>query len=351
MANVDRNPVLIRLRLTRCSWVGIACLTMLLTGCGPLFDAIATLRPGAKDLHRDVVCTRHVVHVGIAAGPYPPFIFPVAQTESGPKVTGLDIELLKELVQGLTNYCGDPVRPSLRLIPFPALFRYLQEGTIDLFLSGTPSDIPAPGTSGFGYSVPYVREGGIVALIREPAVANEVQRRLQGLRDHALGIAIAEQALKGFRLGVQESTSAELYAKAVLPQSPLFVCRSLQAAFDAVVNEAAPAQVILGSSIVLQYAARRQPMEQRWEVLRHEGMPVRLTHEQYSIVISGSRYQLRWFVNNLLVQMEERGKLNAMRRRWLTDDYEYEDRIAQEGISVPEGAAEEQARRGCWQEK
>jgi ABC-type amino acid transport substrate-binding protein len=323
---------------------------ILLSSCGWLIDRLTWLQPGASDLHRDPVCTAGMLSVGLAAGPFPPFVFPVVPVDGQSRVTGLDVELLERMVKGLETYCRHPIHVNVRLIPFPKLFRELQEGMIDIFLSGTPADIPAPGTSGFGYSLPYLREGGIGLVVREPAVYETMTNRIALVSKRPLGEVITDQILAGLHVAVQEGTSAEMFMKANLPRSSLLVCRSLDAAFAAAMRGDRQIDVVLGSSVVLKHVSMDQPKERRWSIVQDRQRPYQLTHEQYSVVMADSRYQLRWFVNNLLFYLEEQGELDKLRHRWLVETYDYRERVRTAGIPVSEEAREEQERRGCWTE-
>jgi polar amino acid transport system substrate-binding protein len=43
-------------------------------------------------------------------------------------------------------------------------------------------------------------------------------------------------------------------------------------------------------------------------------------------------FQLRWLINDLLFQLEQSGRLAAMHRRWLDEDYAPDQRVTSEGL-------------------
>ena len=69
-------------------------------GCGLALDAIRLVWPIATD-EADAICHRQQLHVGVAIEPFRPFVFPATWTDEGAKVTGLDIELTREITATL----------------------------------------------------------------------------------------------------------------------------------------------------------------------------------------------------------------------------------------------------------
>ncbi len=66
-----------------------------------------------------------------------PFVFPAVYTDEGVRITGLEVELIREVGDALTTYCGGqkPIVPTLHLTRFRDLFIEMNEGHLDLFVS------------------------------------------------------------------------------------------------------------------------------------------------------------------------------------------------------------------------
>ena len=76
-----------------------------LQGCGLVFDAVELVQPLARD-EMSAICSRGQLRVGISVEPFRPFVFPAIFTDEGVRVTGLDVELIREVADALTTYCG-----------------------------------------------------------------------------------------------------------------------------------------------------------------------------------------------------------------------------------------------------
>lgn len=149
-----------------------------LQGCGLVYDAVQHVAPVAAD-ELDAICCRQRLQVGMAVEPFCPFVFPAIWTDEGSRVTGLDVELVRHIVDALSQECGWPVTPVLYLVRFRDLFLYLSEGKLDLFVSAVPSNVPVRAWAGFAYSIPYFQQGGLAGITRRPEVAEQISRRLQ----------------------------------------------------------------------------------------------------------------------------------------------------------------------------
>src|SRR5512146_2750426 len=127
----------------------------LLQGCGLLIDAAKLLKPVVPDLgdELDVICRHQRLQVGIAVEAFPPFVFPVAWTDQGSMVTGLDIELVREITGALSRHCGgSPVTAVPHMVHYRDLFRLLAGGHLDLFVSSVSYNVLRLSASGLGYS-------------------------------------------------------------------------------------------------------------------------------------------------------------------------------------------------------
>ncbi len=287
-----------------------------LQGCGLVYDALQYVAPVATD-ELDAICRRQRLQVGMAVEPFRPFVFPAIWTDEGSRVTGLDVELVRHIVEALSQHCGRPVTPVLRLVRFRDLFLHLSEGKLDLFVSAVPSNVPARAWAGFAYSIPYFQQGGLSGITRRPDIADRISHG---------------EMLAGLAVAVQEGTASQHYAGANLQTSRLVLCDSLPAAFESA--EASAEQgidVILGSRPVLEYMVTR--VKREWQLIkRPDGKPFFLTRAHFSVVMSEESYRLRWFVNAVIFRLDESGQLDRMRARWLDESYAFPRRAAVEGL-------------------
>ena len=76
-----------------------------LQGCGLVFDAVELVHPFSPH-ELSSICSNGQVRVGISVEPFRPFVFPAVYTDEGVRVTGLDVELIREVADALTTYCG-----------------------------------------------------------------------------------------------------------------------------------------------------------------------------------------------------------------------------------------------------
>lgn len=115
------------------SWAALLLIALMVQGCGLVVDAVQMVHPIATN-ELDAICARGQVRVGMAAEPFQPFVFPAIYTDEGLRVTGLDVELVREITAALSQRCGNPtpIVPTLHLIRFRNLFLELTEGNLDL---------------------------------------------------------------------------------------------------------------------------------------------------------------------------------------------------------------------------
>ena len=322
--------------LTRASRGWLACTTvlcLLLPGCGLLIDAVERVWPvpGNKV---DVICERERVQVGLAMEPFRPFVFPTIWTDEGARVTGLDVELVRAMTDELSQRCGRSITPVLHLVRFRDLFRLLNEGQLDWFVSAVAANIPAPDRAGVAYSIPYFYGGGIGGIAKNREVFERVQSHLKEQSSHPSPdrSAAMRHVLDGLAIAVQDDTSAHHYAAANLSASRLIVCDSLPAAFEYADSQAhPPIDVILGAHPVLEYMVKR--VRKDWSLLtRDNGTPWFFTKGHYAVAMAEESYRLRWLVNDLLLQLDESGRLHEMRKRWLEEEYAFPRRASLEGL-------------------
>ncbi len=302
-----------------------------LQGCGLVYDALQYAAPVATD-ELDAICRRQRVQVGMAVEPFRPFVFPAIWTDEGSRVTGLDVDLVRHIVEALSQQCGRPVTPVLRLVRFRDLFLHLSEGKLDLFVSAVPSNVPVRAWAGFAYSIPYFQHGGLSGITRRPEVAERIRQRLQPPSEASPDVTVGEQALAGLTVAVQDGTASQHYAAANLKDSRTVSCDSLPAAFESAETSADPGiDVILGARPVLEYTVTR--VKKEWQLLaRADGQPFFLTRAQFAVVMSEESYRLRWFVNTVIFRLDESGQLERMRARWLDESYAFPRRAAVEGL-------------------
>jgi polar amino acid transport system substrate-binding protein len=319
-------------RLTRLlrEWASLLLMTFMVEGCGLAVDAVQLVWPIATN-KLDAICARGQVRVGMAVEPFQPFVFPAVYTDGGVRVTGLDVELVREITSALPQRCSStkPIVPTLHLIRFRNLFVELTEGNLDSFVSSINANVPAPGRIGPAYSNPYFDEGGIGGITARPEVAERIGAYLRRSSARAADGNAMTNAFSGLTVAVQEGTSAQFYAEANLTGIRLVLCHSLPAAFDESQNP--PIDLILGKQPVLDYTVRR--VHKDWHLLSLDsGKPLLLTREHYAIVTDEESYRLRRFINDLLFRGDESGRLAEMRRRWLEENYANPRRAATEGL-------------------
>lgn len=304
--------------------ISLVTFVLFLQGCGLIFDAVQAIYPvSANEL--DAICRRGKVQVGIAAEPLRPFVFPAVWTDEGARVTGLDVELIREIIDALTNRCGHPVTPVLHLVRFRNLFLLLSEGQLDFFVSAVATGVPAPSRAGFAYSSPYFDQGGLTAISQRADIRERIRSQFA---DHPKSDR-AGHVLDGLTVAVQDGTAAHFYAEALVRPKRLILCDSLPAAFE--YSESAGVDVILGARPVLEFVAKTTRRE--WALLtRNDDRPLALTDAQYAVVMAEENYTLRWFVNEVIFQLQQTGRLDTMRHRWLDETYAYPRRASTEGL-------------------
>lgn len=312
-------------------WILCLSAVLLLQGCGLIYDAVTTIRP----LHRDElssICARERLRVGISVEPFRPFVFHAMYTDAGIRVTGLDIELIREVAAALTAHCHGPhpIVPTLHVTRFPDLFIKMNEGQLDLFVSSVSGTVPGARPTGLWFSAPYFRDDGIAAIIQRPEVAERVWAEFQKQGGNSDTLTAVQHGFTGLTVAVQKGRSAHLYARANLKQVHLVICDSLPAAIE---TKDPTIDVILSERSILEYVTKR--IWQDWHLLTQiDGAPLMLTHADLSIVTSDEHRQLQWFLNNLLFRLQESGRLTQMRTRWIDDEYAPTRRATAEGLPL-----------------
>lgn len=300
-------------------------------GCGLVYDAVELIHPLTRD-ELSSICARERLRVGIAVEPFRPFVFHAVYTDAGIRVTGLDIELIREVAAALTSHCQGPhpIVPTLHVTRFPDLFIKMNEGQLDLFVSSVSGTVPGTRSAGLWFSAPYFRDDGIAAIIQRPEVAQHLMAEFQKQRGHRDTLTAVQHGLTGLTVAVQKGRSAHLYAQANLKGVRLVICDSLPAAIETADPRI---DVILSERSILEYVTKR--VWQHWYLLSHtDGAPLMLTHADLSIVTSDEHRQLQWFLNNLLFHLEESGRLAQMRRRWIDEEYAPTRRATAEGLPL-----------------
>jgi ABC-type amino acid transport substrate-binding protein len=314
-----------------------------------LLDAVQLINPLVPTLsdELDVICQHRRLQVGIAVEPFPPFVFPVVWADQGPRVTGLDIELVQEITAALSKRCGgQPVTAVSHLVHFRELFILLTEGHLDLFVSSVGYNVPHPSGTGLAYSTPYYYDGGIGAAARRPEVIEQVRAALRQPSADGDFLAQRKGALAGLAVAAQENRSPYLYAETNLTGIRLVACDTLLAAFDL---QDPPVDVILGKHPSLDFYIKRDRPD--WQTLvLEDGQPFLLTRELFTVVMSEGSYRLQELVNDVLFELEQSGRLTAMRRRWFDGDYAYPQRAASEGLlsTAEKGVKENEHGRCRW---
>ncbi|MBH0188774.1 MAG: transporter substrate-binding domain-containing protein [Nitrospira sp.] len=306
-------------------------LGMLLTGCGLVFDAVELVHPLTRD-EISTICAQRQLRVGISVEPFRPFVFPAVYTDEGVRVTGLDVELIREVADALTLQCGrqHPIVPTLHLTRFRDLFIGLNEGRFDLFVSSFSGNLPGATPSGLWSSIPYFHGSGVGAMTHDPTIAEKVRAQLRKQAGHTDTLAAIQEGLSGLTVAVQNRRTPHLYAEANLRNIRLLVCDSLPAAVE---TKDPHIDVILTQYPILQYVTTRVWPD--WQLLdRPDGSPLILSRESFSIVTGEEKRRLQWFLNNLLYRLEETGRLAQMRTRWFEENYAPTRRATDEGLPL-----------------
>ena len=310
-------------------FLGLALL--LLQGCGLLYDAVTMVHPLSQD-ELSAICARGRLRVGISVEPFRPFIFPAMYTDEGIRVTGLDVELIREVADALTVHCGKqtPVVPTLHVTRFPDLFIKMNEGQLDLFVSSVSGTVPGTKPAGLWFSAPYLRNDGLAAVIHNPTIAERIRTHFAQHTRKWDTLAAVRQAFADLTIAVQKGRSAHLYAQANLSRIRLVVCDSLPAAIE---TSDPTIDVILSKHSIVEYVTKRVWHE--WSpVTKPDGSPLLLTRDDLSIVTSEEHRRLQWFLNNLLFRLEESGRLAQMRHRWIDEEYAPTRRATTEGLPL-----------------
>lgn len=305
-----------------------ACM-LALTGCGLIYDAVQWIYPIAKDdLQR--VCARKRLRVGISVEPFRPFVFPAVFTDEGVRITGMDVDLVRELASALGRRCGgeEPIVPTLHLVRVRDQFVELNENKVDLIVSAVTANVPLEQAAGIAYSIPYYDDGAIGGMARSRELAVGIREHLRENRTSGDESGATGGAFDGLRVAVPELRSPYVYAKEHLAMSDLILCDSLPAAFE---SQNPPVDVILGKLPVLRYVVTR--VRKGWHLIeREDGTALRLTREQYAVAMAEENYRLRLFVNDTLFRLRESGRLEELRRKWHDEFYAYPRRAAAEGL-------------------
>lgn len=304
---------------------------VLLQGCGLIYDAVTMVHPMTRD-ELSTICARGRLRVGISVEPFRPFVFPAMYTDEGIRVTGLDIELIREVADALSSHCGRPnsVVPTLHVTRFPDLFIKMSEGQLDLFVSAVSGTVPGTRPTGLWFSPPYFHGDGIAAIIQKPEVAERVWQQLQKQNETLDTLAAVREGFSGLTVAVQKGRSSHLYAVANLKQIRMVICDSLPASIE---TKHLNIDVILTNHSILEYVTKR--VWQDWRLLTHiDGTSLILTREDLSIVTSEEHRRLQWLLNNLLFRLEESGRLKQMRKRWIEAEYAPTRRATTEGLPL-----------------
>ena len=302
-----------------------------LPGCGLVFDAVELAYPLTRD-EISTICAHRQVRVGISVEPFRPFVFPAVYTDEGVRVTGFDVELIREVTDALAAHCGgqQPIVPTLHLTRFRDLFFELNEGHLDLFVSSFSGNVPGASPPGLWSSIPYFHDGGIGAITKNQDVAERVHEQFRKQAGHADTLTAIQKGLSGLTVAAQNRRSAHLYAEANLRGIRLLLCDSLPAAIE---TKDPQIDVILADYPILQYLTKRVWPD--WRPLqRPDGSPLILSQEYFSIVTGEEKRRLQWFLNNVLYRLEESGRLAQMKKRWLEEDYAPTRRATDEGLPL-----------------
>ncbi|MGH8605506.1 MAG: substrate-binding periplasmic protein, partial [Gammaproteobacteria bacterium] len=256
--------------------LALTALGVILQGCGLVYDAVELIYPLTRD-ELSSICSRAQLRVGISVEPFRPFVFPAVYTDEGIRVTGLDVELIREIADAFTLYCGGatPIVPVLHVTRFPDLFIKMNEGQLDLFVSSVSGTVPGASPAGLWFSPPYFHEDGVAAIIQKPEVAERVRQQFRKQNGQLDTLAAVQEGFAGLTVAVQKGRSSHLYAEANLKRIRMVICDSLPASIE---TKDLNIDVILTNHSILEYVTKR--VWQDWRLLTHtDGTPLILTRE------------------------------------------------------------------------
>ena len=254
------------------------------------------------------ICSKGQVRVGISVEPFRPFVFPAVYTDEGVRVTGLDVELIREVADALTTYCGgqNPIVPTLHLTRFHDLFIEMIEGTARSCLSqltvgiSLAQDLQACGIQ-FRIFITMASE----PLSKSQKWLREYGRSFEKQAGNPDTLAAIQAGLSGLTVAAQKGTTSSLYAEANLLNVRLLICDSLPASVE---TKDPHIDVILSKHSILDYVTNHVWPD--WHLLtRNDGAPLLLTQENFSVVTVEENRRLQWFLNNLLYRLDETGRL------------------------------------------
>jgi polar amino acid transport system substrate-binding protein len=216
------------------------------------------------------------------SGTQPPFN---AVTRDG-RLIGLEVDLARLLAEAMG------VDLSLTSMPFPDLLPALQEGKVDMVLSGI--SITPERSRDFAFVGPYVLSGKSVLTDSRTLTGMKTPRDLD--RPELTLVAL-------------ENSTSQSYLARVAPRAKLVTTRDYDAAVAMVTSGAATALVADMPICVL--AVLRNPNKDLGTLSNP------FTVEPVGIALSPSDARFQNLVENYLGALERTGSLEELRKRWL----------------------------------
>jgi len=218
------------------------------------------------------------------SGTQPPFN---AVTKEG-ELVGLEVDLARLLAEAMG------VDLSLTSMPFPDLLPALQEGKIDMVLSGI--SITPERSRDYGFVGPYLLSGKSVLTDSRTLTEMKTPRDLD--RPELTLVAL-------------ENSTSQSYITRVAPRAKLVATRDYETAIQMVISGAATAMVADMPVCIL--AVLRHPTRDLGTLSNP------FTVEPVGIALSLSDPRFQNLVENYLEAIERTGALEELRRRWLEE--------------------------------
>lgn len=216
------------------------------------------------------------------SGTQPPFN---AVTKDG-RLIGLEVDLARLLAEAMG------VDLSLTSMPFPDLLPALQEGKVDMVLSGI--SITPERSRDFAFVGPYLLSGKSILTNSRTLTGMKTPRDLD--RPELTLVAL-------------ENSTSQSYLARVAPRAKLVTTRDYDTAVEMVISGAATA--LVADMPVCILAVLRHPNEDLGTLSNP------FTVEPVGIALSPSDARFQNLVANYLEAIERTGTLEELRKRWL----------------------------------
>lgn len=211
---------------------------------------------------------------------------PLSAVSKDGELIGLEVDLARLLAEAMG------VDLSLTSMAFPDLLPALQQGKVDMVLSGI--SITAERSREFAFVGPYLLSGKSVLTDSRTLTGMKTPRDLD--RPELILVSL-------------ENSTSQSYLARVAPKAKLLTTRDYDTAVQMVISGAATA--LVADMPVCVLAVMRHPNKDLG------ALATPFTVEPVGIVLSASDARFQNLVENYLEAIEPRGILDELRRHWL----------------------------------